>query len=136
MSRLRIASVMLAVAIIALDFRAIRAVSDVQSTSRNMLGPGPKDSADFDRAVNNRTRADLLLLGALPMGNILAVCLLAHRRRGSRPFLLGFEAFGAAGLAVYIAAASCVTDQELRPYIDLVVAPLRRSFGPSPTQAF
>lgn len=131
--RLSIASVMLAVAIAALDFGVIRAVSDVQSTSRTTLGRGPKDPAEFDRIVNHRTRADLLVSGALPMGNILAVGLLGLWRRRSRPFLLGFEAFGATALALYIVAASCVTYEGLRPYLDLVLDPLRKSFGPSPT---
>jgi hypothetical protein len=134
--RLPIATGMLAVAIAALDFGAIRACSDVQSTSRNQLGRGPKDTAEFDRIVNRRTRADLLVAGALPMGNILAVGLLGHRGRRSRPFLLGFEAFGATALALYIAAASGVTYEGLRPYLDLVLDPLRKSFGPSPTLAY
>jgi hypothetical protein len=60
----------------------------------------------------------LLILGALPMANILAVGLLIGlRRRGSRRFLLGFEVFGAAALAIYIALASSYPDFFLRPYI-------------------
>jgi hypothetical protein len=136
MPRLPIASVMLAVAIAALDFGAIRALADFQDASRALILRHPRDPVEFERIVNNRTRADLLVTGALPMGNLLAVCLLANRRRRSRPFLRGFEVFGATALAVYIAAASCVTDNQLRPYIDLVHAPLGKSFGPSPTLAY
>jgi hypothetical protein len=47
-----------------------------------------------------------LIVGGLPMANVLAVGLLiGYRRRGSRPFLLGFEAIGATALALYIAVA-------------------------------
>ena len=46
----------------------------------------------------------LLVLGALPMANVLAVgILIGQRRPGSRPFLLGFEAFGAMALALFVA---------------------------------
>jgi hypothetical protein len=78
MPRFRIAWGMVAVAIAALDFAAIRA------------------SLEFREAV-------LLVLGALPMANVLAVgILIAQQRPGSRPFLLGFEAFGAMALALFI----------------------------------
>src|SRR4051794_21903333 len=81
MPRFRIAWGMVAVAIAALDFAAIRA------------------SLEFREAV-------LLVLGALPMANVLAVgILIARQRPGSRPFLLGFEAFGAMALALFITVA-------------------------------
>ena len=83
--RFRIAWLMVAVAIAALDFAAIGAI----------LGSGTGDFGIF------------LLLGALPMANVLAVgILIGQRRPGSRPFLLGFEAFGAMALALYIALVS------------------------------
>jgi hypothetical protein len=79
--RFRIAWGMVAVAIAALDFAAIRASLDIRE-------------------------AVLLVLGALPMANVLAVgILIAQQRPGSRPFLLGFEAFGAMALALFITAA-------------------------------
>ena len=82
--RFRIASIMLVVAIAALDFGAIRAMIEFKSI-----------------------KAELLVLGALPMTNVLAVGLLIGQRRpGTRPFLLGFVAFGAMTLALYIATAS------------------------------
>jgi hypothetical protein len=64
--------------------------------------------AAFDFAVI-RTLGDyrtpmgaLLLVGAMPMWSVLAVGMLAGARRlRRRPFLLGFEAFGAMALAVY-----------------------------------
>lgn len=133
MPRLPIASVMLVIAIAAVDFAAVRAVSDVQNKSRASLGRGSKDPAEFDRVVNRRTRADLLASGALPTGNVLAVGLFRYRRRRIHPFLLGFEAFGATALALYIAVASCVTYEGLRPYLDVVLDPLRKSVGPSPS---
>ena len=81
--RFRIAWVMVAVAFAALDFVAIRAFVD---------SPSPV--------------SENLLFGALPMANVLAVGLLIARQRPeSRPFLLGFEIFGATALASYIALA-------------------------------
>ena len=80
--RFRIAWVMVAVAIAALDFAAIRAV----------LG---------------YPEVGLLVVGALPMANLLAVgILIGQQRPGCRPFLLGFEAFGAMALALFVALAS------------------------------
>ena len=82
--RFRIAMGMVFVAIVALNFGAIRA------------------SFGFEPYV-----AESLLLGALPMANVLAVgILIGQRRPGSRPFLLGFEAFGAMALTLYVALAS------------------------------
>jgi hypothetical protein len=72
---------MVAVAIAALDFAAIRAFFDISEVG-------------------------LLVLGALPMANVLAVgTLIGLRHPGSRPFLLGFEAFGAIALVLFVAAA-------------------------------
>lgn len=92
--RFRIAWVMVAVAIAALDFTAIRA----------LLGPYT-NSLEYQKTM-------LLLLGALPMANVLAVgMLIGQRRPASRPFLLGFEAFGAMALALSIALASCFPEE-------------------------
>ena len=79
MSRFRIAWIMVAVAFIALDCLAIRAFLD---------SPSPM--------------GEELLLGALPMTNVLAIGLLIARQRpGTRPFILGFVTFGAVALAIY-----------------------------------
>jgi hypothetical protein len=79
--RFRIAWMMAFIAIAALDFGAIRALLRFNSIA-----------------------AELLLVGTLPMANVLAVGILVGQwRPGSRPFLLGFEAFGAMALAVYAA---------------------------------
>jgi hypothetical protein len=59
-----------------------------------------------------------LLLGALPMANALAVGLvIARPRRGSRPFLLGFLAFGAIAMATYAAVVGWFDDQIKTLYI-------------------
>ena len=82
--RFRIASIMVVVAIVALDLVAIRALLGF----RSLMG-------------------ELLILGALPMANVLAVGLLIGQRRpGNRPFLLGFVPFGAMSLALYVAMAT------------------------------
>src|SRR3954454_2036881 len=81
MPRFRIAGVMVAIAIAALDFAAIRAFLDIPDVF-------------------------LLVLGAVPMANVLAVgILIGQQRPGSRPFLLGFEAFGAMALVLFVAVA-------------------------------
>jgi hypothetical protein len=63
-----------------------------------------------------------LALGAIPMANVLAVGLLIGLwRRGDRPFLWGFETFGAMALAFYIAGVSLLTEELVRPLFDLTV---------------
>jgi hypothetical protein len=111
--RFRIAWVMVAVAFAALDFAAIRA-----------LLPGHANALDDQRGV-------CLLLGALPMANVLAVgMLIGQRRPASRPFLLGFEAFGAMALVLFIALATCFPREVVIPYFAPFVAPVERFIGP------
>jgi hypothetical protein len=82
--RFRIASIMVVVAIAALNLVAIRTLLGF----RSLMG-------------------ELLILGALPMANVLAVGLvIGQRRPGNRPFLLGFVPFGAMALALYVAMAT------------------------------
>jgi hypothetical protein len=86
----RITWLMAFVAIVALDLAAIRELDLFNDDLR--FGGGP-----------NFNRIEFLGLGALPMANILVVGLLiALWRRKSRPFLLGFELFGAVALGVYL----------------------------------
>jgi hypothetical protein len=60
----------------------------------------------------------LLVLGTLPMANVLAVgMVIGQKRPGSSPFLLGFEAFGAMALALYINLASCFPSEVQIPYL-------------------
>jgi uncharacterized membrane protein YeiB len=78
--RFRIAWIMVAVAVAALDFWAIRAVFDRNSRTSYLLG-----------------------IGAMPMANVLVVGLLIGRwRRRSPKFLSGVAVFGAMALAVYV----------------------------------
>jgi hypothetical protein len=93
---------MVAVALAALDFGAIRA-------------PLPRHEHVLDEQ-----RSVLLLLGALPMANVLAVGLLiGHRRRGSRRFLSGFVVLGAIASAVYVEVASLFAEELGIPYMML-----------------
>jgi hypothetical protein len=103
--RFRIAWIMVAIAIAALNFAAIRA----------MFG---------SRA------SEFLALGALPMASVLAVGLLVgHRRPETRAFLLGFEVFGAMALAIYVTLASCFREEVLIPYLIPILEPLRGTIG-------
>ncbi len=71
-----------------------------------------------------------MLLGALPMANVLAVGMLIGRRRpASRPFLLGFEAFGAMALALFIALAICFPREVVLPYLTPVLVLIERTIG-------
>jgi hypothetical protein len=112
--RFRIAWIMVAVAIAAFDFGAIR----------EMYGSAT---------------GELLMLGALPMANVLAVGILVSQRRpGRRPFLLGFEAFGAMALALYVAMTIYFIEHAepnnsylilLTSYLALLVAPIEKNIG-------
>jgi hypothetical protein len=105
--RLRIAGVMGFVAIVALNFGAIRALS----------GFAPDHS-------------DYLTLGALPMADILVVGLLiAQQYPQSRPFFLGFEVFGAMALALYVALEIYCRDKAVNPYLALFFDPIERIGG-------
>jgi hypothetical protein len=71
----------------------------------------------------------LLTYGALPMANVLAGGLMISKwRLGKHPFLLGFEVFGAAAVALYCAAA-ILFDQELVRYARLGVDLYRQIVG-------
>jgi hypothetical protein len=81
--RFRIAWLMVVVAFVALDLGAIRGLFGVRDTF-----------------------AELVLVGVLPMANILAaVAILGAVRRGFPPFLVGFEVFGAAAMLACLAWA-------------------------------
>ena len=100
--RFRIAWIMAIIAIAAVDIAVVRAVSD-------HLNP----------------TLELLALGALPMANVLAFGMLAgFGGRDRRPFLLGFESFGALALAVYIVLACYFTMETIVPFISLFLNPL------------
>jgi hypothetical protein len=80
----RIAWAMAFVAVIALEFGAIRALSVIQLR------------ANIEGSRHLSLMIGALALGAVPMANVLAVGLLIGLwRRGTHPFLWGFETFGA-----------------------------------------
>ena len=102
--RFRIAWAMVAVAIAALDFWATRGLLDLRPPQIGIL----------------------LLIGALPMANVLAIGLLvAHQRPRNRPFILGFEVFGAFALVLFVILAiairgDLVVDYYLVPVLRLL----------------
>jgi hypothetical protein len=72
---------------------------------------------------------DLLLVGAMPMANVLAVgMLIGLRRAGSRPFLWGFEAFGVVALAHYVLVAT-FSPMVLWANAEPLVNYVRRTYG-------
>jgi hypothetical protein len=76
---------------------------------------------------NGRGTGQLLGPGALPMVNVLAVGLwISLRRRGSSPFLLRFEVFGAAALALYLLVWIFYADAWMRFYLYRIINPLRK----------
>ena len=105
--RFPIVWVMVFVALAALEFGAIRAVTDYEGSTR-----------------------DSLVVGALPMANFLVVGLLIGLRHPwSRRFILGFELFGATALALYIAMAILFADELGQSYLELAIKPLRETLG-------
>jgi hypothetical protein len=109
--RFGIAWLMVLVALVALNFAAIRAVSDI-------------------RTHTNNHGIAILALGAIPMANVLTVgILIVQHRRGNRPFLVGFEVCGAAALVLYLALVGFFAEESVMPYLYLVLKPLVRSIG-------
>jgi hypothetical protein len=114
--RIRIAWVMVAIAIAAVGLTVIRALNDY----RTPIG-------------------ELLILGAVPMANVLAVGLLIGQQRpGRRAFLLGFETFGAMALALYVVLTVFFGDPSgaltffgdlMTSYVDLVIDPINEFIG-------
>jgi hypothetical protein len=111
MPRFEIAWIMGFIAIVALNFGAIRAAYAYDSRS---VGPrGLAVTSPFD------TSREMLVRGALPMANILAIGLLIGlRRRNNHPSLLGFESFGIVALVGYCVWAFFVFPRHYR-YNDL-----------------
>ena len=108
--RIRIAWVMVAVAVAALNFGAIRAWSQLR------IGHGLGPKGRIVSYINNTV--DELVIGALPMANVLVIgLLLGQRHSASRPFLLGFETFGVAALAFFVVLAYFYTEEVVQPYV-------------------
>ena len=98
---------MVFVAVTAINFAAVRAV-----------------------LVNRDPISELLAVGALPMASVLAIGLLAGRKRPEwRPFVLGFTVFGTAALAVYVIQAVFFHDAIVEPYLRLLIGPLVQLIG-------
>ena len=105
--RFRIAWIMVFVALAALNFSALRSALD---------DPSPT--------------IELLALGATPMATVLMIGLLiGYWRHVCRPFIMGFELFGALALALYIVLASCTGDKTIAPYVSLFLEPLGNVVG-------
>jgi len=99
--RFRIAWLMVFVAIAALNFGAIRFWYQFRLDGNT---------------VNNWV--EVLTCGTLPMANLLAVSIMVSLRRPeTRPFLWGFEAFGATALAFFVPLAYLYTEELVQPYI-------------------
>src|SRR3954452_9137245 len=65
-----------------------------------------------------------LILGALPMANILTVAIiLGYRRRVSQPFLLGFVAFGLIALVAFTYSAIHINEL-VKLYLYACLGPL------------
>jgi hypothetical protein len=106
-ARFRIGWIMVAVAFAALDFWAMREVVGSRSP-RNIVS----------------------LLGSLPMVNVLIVgVLIIQRRPGWRPFLLGFEVFGAMSVALYMTLAYHFEIEMERTYLKPLIDLLRKTIG-------
>jgi len=98
---------MVFIALAALDFQVIRAMPEIRPPT-----------------------SELLVLGSLPMANVLTVGLLIGQwRPGSRPFLLGFEAFGVMALALYVALVSFSPQTVVIPYLKPLLEPIEITIG-------
>ena len=114
--RFRIGWLMVLIAIVAINLGAMRLWC---------ASAGPDAGEGFSRLTNQG-----LVLGGLPMANLLAVVFLVGRRHfASRPFLLGFEVFGAMALGLYVAVATLFTKELLFPYVHAVILPLGKPAG-------
>jgi hypothetical protein len=112
---------MVLIAAIALEFGAIRALSAMQL------------QANVEGSHRLSLMIGALALGAIPMGNVLAVGLLIGLwRRGSHPFLWGIETFGAMALALYIVGVVFLIEDLVRPLFNLIVKHLFTTLSNGP----
>jgi hypothetical protein len=101
---------MIGVAIAALNFSAIRAFYEFAQPT-----------------------ADFLLFGGLPMANVLAIGIMIGKLRArSRPFLLGFEIFGAIALLTYVLLSTLSDGGELDFYLEPLIGSLIRTMLAKP----
>jgi hypothetical protein len=99
---------MVIVAVIALNFAAVRAA-----------------------LARGSTVVDLLVIGALPMASVLALGgLVGCARPSSRVFLLGFTVFGVMASLIFIALTLFFAAAVLMPYFALLLTPVERIANP------
>ena len=106
--RFRISWIMVFIALAALNFTVLRAAFD---------DPSPA--------------SELLALGTMPMATVLTIGLIIgpQWRPGCRPFILGFESFGALALAVYIVLAIWFGEETVGPFASLFIEPFANIIG-------
>jgi|GEM_PF-5559301 len=105
--RFRIAWVMVFVALTALNFAVLRAALDSKSFFMEMFALGP-----------------------MPMATVLAIGLIiGYRNPWSRPFLLGFESFGAMAIALLVVLSACCGEETVGPYVSLFIEPIAKIIG-------
>jgi amino acid permease len=103
-ARFRTAWLMIFIALAAFNFAAVRNALD----NPDLVG-------------------QLLAFGFMPMASILTIGLLVgFLRRFSRPYLLGFESFGAIASIVYLLLVIFYRNEMVRPYACRFVDPLEK----------
>ena len=126
--RVRIVWAMAFVAFAALNFGAIRAMSDRQREVYTA-----KTMEEYQSSVHTHKVMEALEFGALPMANILTVGLvIGFLRPESRRFVWGFVIFGALALALFMIIALLHVEDIVVPFLGLA-SPLVRPTGPSIT---
>ena len=106
-ARSRIAWLMIFIALAAFNFAAIRGVLDDPTFFRESLA-----------------------FGFMPMASVLTIGLLiGFLRRRSRPYLLGFESFGAIASVLYVLLVIFCPNEIIRPYTRLFIDPLQEVIG-------
>ncbi|WP_435019393.1 hypothetical protein TA3x_001272 [Tundrisphaera sp. TA3] len=111
--RISIGWLMVFVAVVAIEFGAIRAAFP-RSKARGYAPP-----------VNSRNKLEFWARGGLPMANLLAIGLLAGwRRRVGRTWLVGFELAGFAALAAYVFAVHHECERRYLRWSDVVPSDL------------
>jgi hypothetical protein len=124
--RLTLAWLMALVALVALNFAAVRAWLSYR------VGHGV--GADGRQMTYVENTYDLMGYGGLPMADVLAVGLLAGIIGVRwRPFILGFMVFGLIALVAFVACAALYTEGVIQPRILWVLRSLPRDiYGLSP----
>ena len=129
-SRPTLAWLMALVALVGLNFAAVRAWESYRS-----VGPHSRHTRYIENTYDLIENAyDLMGYGGLPMADVLAVGLLAGVLGDrSRPFILGFMVFGLIALVAFVACAALYPESVIESRILWVLRSLPRGiFGLSP----